>query len=112
MREMADDTKHTKIKGNALFVSAVISRTITNDVSGACTTAAKYAAIINMKTVVRGTSGMIQLTDWPRAAPTESEGENSPPGMPLIDEKRVAANFPNPYHHGNPTPVSKARRVA
>ena len=44
----------------------------------------------------------------PNPAPTASEGEKRPPGIPLNDDAIVAANLNMPYHQGVESAVDEA----
>ena len=69
--------------GSAISVSRVISITITKAVIGACTTPEKYDTIPITATAATGVPGMSHATFCPSPAPTASEGEKMPPGIPL-----------------------------
>jgi hypothetical protein len=57
--------------------------TMIAEVIGACTTPEKYATMPSNTTAPSGASGMRCASHSPMPAPTDSDGANSPPGMPL-----------------------------
>ena len=66
---------------------------MTKEVIGVCTTPARYEVIpIRTKAPTGTVLKMAWKTD-PSPAPIDSDGANSPPGMPLTAENSVARNF-------------------
>ena len=47
----------------------------------------------------------------PSPAPTDKDGANRPPGMPLIEDSSVASSLSGACHHGSVVPYSSSARA-
>ena len=87
---------------------SVISVTMTKAVIGACTTPAKYDTMPSRMIGATGAVGNRCAMLAPSPAPTASDGEKMPPGMPLTVENVVARNLNSPKSPPSGLPPSSA----